>query len=792
MSENGSVTAGLSNQENSLENIDWNKFRSVFRRNFLLVILILIATNLFAYLYIRYTKPLYESYSDLKLEVKSEATSLGLTRFPETSNINNISGEIELINSRLFFNKVIDAVDIDVQYFTRGDILDDEKYKHSPFVLTYELYDGLYYNTPFDLTLINDQEFNLSVESIDGNQMQKFDFGDTIKTSSYKMVLNKTQYFNEDLLDEQFYFIINNHETLVKYLEDNITVEPLNLNANSIRITFRDYNKYKAHDLVNAIDTLYLKYTNQEKNQANANKIIYLDEQLGDIEQTLEDFESYFENFTIDNKTVDLDADVKSTLSFMNSLDSQRFELRSRIEHVEGISEQIITEDLDDINIKRNIIPPHLVNEIEELDKLFFEHKQLGLSYKENTFAFERKTQELDMVRGNLVTGLNQYKLNLYERLSEVNKKKKELDDRLTLLPSKGTEYNKAKRYYTLYEEMYLSLMQSRNEFEIARAGTIPDFKILSSASLPNTPISPNILLVHGTGAVAGFILSFLFLGFSYLINTKIASVQEVEGLTSAPILGSLPYHSAVRDEQGIFVVDKPKSAPSEAFRSIRTNIEFILPDIKKRVLSISSTVSGEGKTFVSLNLGSVIAMSDQKVVVLDLDLRKPRIHKYLESKHADKGISTLLIKKHKLEECIEKTSIKNLDFIPSGPIPPNPSELLLNDFFATILEKLKETYDVIILDTPPIGLVTDAVMVMRNTDLKIFVIRADYSLRSYTKAVNRLINVNKFKNVAVVVNALKGNGSYGYGYGYGYGSKYYEEQDNGSWLKTVRRKLKV
>ncbi|NNF35405.1 MAG: tyrosine protein kinase, partial [Saprospiraceae bacterium] len=651
MSENGSVKAGLSNQENSLENIDWNKFRSVFRRNFIWVILILVATNLLAYLYIRYTKPLFESYSDLKLEVKSEATSLGLTRFPETSNINNISGEIELINSRLFFNKVIEAIDIDIQYFTRGDILDDEKYKYSPFVLYYELYDGLYYNTPFDLSLTNDQEFNFSVESIDGNQKQNFAFGDTIKTGSYKMVLNKTQYFNEDLLDEQFYFIINNHETLVKYLEDNITVEPLNLNANSIRITFRDYNKYKAHDLVNAIDTLYLKYTNQEKNQANANKIIYLDEQLRDIEQTLEDFESYFENFTIDNKTVDLDADVKSTLSFMNSLDSQRFEIRSRIEHVEGISEQIITEDLDDINIKRNIIPPHLVNEIEELDKLFFEHKQLGLSYKENTFAFERKTQELDMVRGNLVTGLNQYKLNLYERLSEVNKKKKELDDRLTLLPSKGTEYNKAKRYYALYEEMYLSLMQSRNEFEIARAGTIPDFKILSSASLPNNPISPNILLVHGTGAVAGFILSLLFLGFSYLINTKIASVQEVEGLTSAPILGSLPYHSAVRDEKGIFVVDKPKSAPSEAFRSIRTNIEFILPDIKKRVLSISSTVSGEGKTFVSLNLGSVIAMSDQKVVVLDLDLRKPRIHKYLESKHADKGISTLLIKKHKLEE---------------------------------------------------------------------------------------------------------------------------------------------
>jgi capsular exopolysaccharide synthesis family protein len=429
---------------------------------------------------------------------------------------------------------------------------------------------------------------------------------------------------------------------------------------------------------------------------------------------------------------------------------------------------------------------------LEQLDQIYFEHKQLSLSYKENTFAYERKTQELNLVRGNLVTGLNQYKLNLYESVTEVNKRKKDLEDRLTILPSKGTEFNKAKRFYALYEEMYLSLMQSKNEFEIARAGTIPDFKILSSASLPNNPISPNKLLVIGTGVLSGLILSFLFLGFSYLVNNKITSIQEVENLTNAPILGSLPYHGGIKDKEGFFVVDKPKSAPSEAFRSIRTNIEFMLPDIKKRVICISSTVSGEGKTFVSLNLGSVIAMSDQKVVVLDLDLRKPRIHKYLDSKSFEKGISTLLIKKHTLEECIQHTGVKNLDYIPAGPLPPNPSELLLNGSFQRVLASLKEKYDVIILDTPPIGLVTDAVMVMRNTDLKIFVVRADYSLRSYLKAVNRLINVNKFKNVSVVVNAIKGQGTYGYGYGYGYGSRYYEESENGSWFRSVRKKLKV
>ena len=793
MNENGSIKPRESFQEeNTFENIDWHKFKSVLRRNFIWVILILISTNLLAYLYIRYTKPLFESYSDLKLEVKTEATSLGLTRLPENSNINNMSGEIELINSRLFFNKVIETVDIDVQYFTRGDILDDEKYINSPFIVEYKLKDGLFYQVPFNVFFKDEDSFILEYIKGEDKVSESYRFDEPIDHSSFQFVLKKTQHFSRDIMDEEFYFIINDHESLIKYLEDNIIVEPLNLSANSIRISFRDYNKYKANDLVNAIDTLYLKYTTQEKNLANENKIQYLNQQLEEIEKTLQGFESYFEDFTIDNKTVDLDQDVRTTLLFINSLDSQRFELRARIAHVETLSEKILMEDFENINIKRSYIPPYLISEFEQLDKLYFEHKQLALSYKENTHAFERKTQELDMVRGNIVSGMNQYKLNLYENLSAVNNRKRELEARLNLLPSKSTEFNKAKRYYGLYEGMYLSLMQSKNEFEIARAGTIPDFKILSPANLPDKPISPNTLLVFGTGAISGLILSFLFLGITYLVNNKITSVQEVENLTLAPILGSIPYHSGIRDGLGVFVVDKPRSAPSEAFRSIRTNIEFILPGIKNRVISVSSTVSGEGKTFVSLNLGSVIAMSDQKVVVLDLDLRKPRIHKYLETDDTQKGMSTLLINKDSLEDCIQHTKNSNLDFIPAGPLPPNPSELLLNEFFVKVIDDLKKIYDVIILDTPPIGLVTDAVMVMRSTDLKLFVVRADYTLRSYIKAVNRLINVNKFKNVAIVVNALKGQSAYGYGYGYGYGSKYYDESDNGSWLQTVRKKFKV
>jgi len=790
MNQNGHMGVNYPDQnKDPIESIDWTKLRSVFRRKWFWIFFILFATNLAGYLFIRYTKPLFESSSELKLDIKQEATSLGLTQYPDAYNMENLSGEIEIINSRLFFNRVIDIVDIEVQYFTYGQILDDEKYKHTPFIIEWEITNGSIFDTPIDITFLDNSNFTLQY-ILDGKEFNNnYSFNSPIITDHFTFTLKKTNYFNDQLYDERFYFIINSHEKLVDYLENNITVEPLNLNAHTIKVTFQDYNKYKAHDLVNAIDTLYLKYTYNQKNQANENKITYLNEQMKETEKILGEYEDYFEDFTIENKTVDLDEDVKKTLVFINRLDSQRFEVRSRITHVEEISEKIIIENLDEINMKRKYLPEHILKEVEAFDELRFEQKQLSLSYRENTFAYERKTSELDLVKGSLVTDLNQYKLNLYENLTNLNKRKDELERNLLNLPSKGTEYNKSKRYYALYEEMYLSLMKSKNEFGIAQAGTIPDFKILASATLPVDPISPKKYIVYGVSLISGFILSFFFIGIAYLMSNKITSIKEIEGITKTPILGILPYEPRVNDNSRLLVMKEPKSATSEAFRSIRTNLEFMITGASNRIISVSSTISGEGKTFVTLNLAGVISMSGQKVVVLDLDLRRPKIHKNFNHDEVSKGVSTILIDKHSIEECVQKSEYDSLDYIPAGPIPPNPSELLLNGTFDRLISKLKESYNTIILDTPPIGLVTDAIIAMKQADLKLFVVRAEYTQSSYLRTVNRLVEVNKFQNIGLLVNCMRSGSNMGYGYGYGYQGHYYENGSE-SWLKSIKKKI--
>ena len=384
-------------------------------------------------------------------------------------------------------------------------------------------------------------------------------------------------------------------------------------------------------------------------------------------------------------------------------------------------------------------IPEQLKINIDELNQLIIDNQLLLSSYKENTQAYRIKKQRINYLKGEITNMMEVFRKNYNDELNSLYTRKLELLKNFESLPSKGTEFNKYKRAFDLEEQVYLSLQQKKTEFEIAEAGTKPDFVILSSASLPHEPIYPNTLLVYAIGAVAGFVLSLLFIGVKYLLHNKITSQVELEKISLAPILGAIPYYKDADLHLSNLVIDKnPKSGITEAFRSIRTNMEFMRPNQKNRVISVSSTISSEGKTFISINLGAIIAMSNLRVIIVDIDLRNPNIHHAFDEENTTRGVSTILINKNAIADCIRKTELDNLDFLAAGPKPPNPAELILSTEFDDMVERLKEQYDVVILDTPPVGLVTDGILVMKKVDLPIFVVRADYSKKSFIYNINR------------------------------------------------------
>jgi capsular exopolysaccharide synthesis family protein len=761
----------------SADSIDPEKLSAVFRKNLVWIILIFVASNFAAYLFIRYTKDLFESESELKLDIKRDATELGIKTIIDDQNLNIVSGEIEQIKSKLFFSKVLDSLDLSISYYSVGKVLRDEMYKRSSFYVKARKINPNHLDIPFYFDFKGGTQFSVQVG--ESGTTGTGNFGIPFLIDGTELTITKSIYFLDDD-DNTYYFTLNSRNQLIEYLSKNIQVDPLNFQANTIRISFQDYNALKAYDIVNKIDSLYITYSNEQKNLANKQKIEWLNNELAQVETRMEGFEDYFENFTLKNKSSDLTLDLKRTIISINRVDSQRYELAKKLTELNALIDVITEGKSTSINQPHKFLPDYINKKIEDLNKTIQDRDRLSLAYNENTFAFKQKELELSARNDQVFTQLSKIKKDWLATQAELSKQKESLERKFAGMPDKNTQFSKNQRYYKLYEEFYLSMMQSKAEFEIAQAGSTPDFKILSPATIPLIPISPKKYMILGIGLVAGIVLNFFFVGFLYLLNNKITSIKEVERGTLVPMLGAIPA-SHYKIETMFHVIDNPKSMVSEAIRSLRTNLEFFNSSNHSKVITISSTTSGEGKSFLAMNLGGVLAMSRKKVILVDLDMRKPKGDKY-PTGDSSKGMSTILIKKNSWRECVVKTSLENFDFLPSGPHPPNPSELLLNGEFSDLLENLRREYDFIVIDTPPVGLVTDGIMAMKRSDLSIYVFRANYSRHDFMDNLNRVVTINKLTHVSSVVNALPINGNtYGYGY--------YEDRPTKSrWRKLIGR----
>jgi tyrosine-protein kinase Etk/Wzc len=763
-------------KNNTPESIDFGKLKTIVRSNLFGVVLIFVIANAISILYVRYTKDLYESISEIKLDVKQNASELGIREIVPDKNLDLMSGEIETIQSKLFLNTVIDSLDLHVSYFSIGNFLNEELYKSAPFSVKFIKLSPALHNVPFSVKQKDYSQVELQMGA-DGAIIQG-SFNEPLTVGDSELIVYRKQdaKFQSDI---NYSFIYNSREVLLDYLVTNLTVEPINFNAKTIKVSFVDKNPMKARDLVNGIDSLYLQYSNEQKNLANKQKIDWLNTELRQIEEEMGGYEDYFENFTLKNKTSDLHEDLKKTISQINRIDSQRFELAKRITEINQLLDNVALGDFYLSNLQRRALPESINKDLEKLQPLVAEMDRMKLSYNESTFAYRQREKEIRTIKDGLFKELTGLKAEWLQRLQELNKSKSNLENAFANMPDKNTQFSKKQRFYKLNEEIYLTLMQHKSEFEIAQAGSTPDFKLLSTATLPTVPIEPKKLMIYGIGFVAGIVLNIFLIGILYLANNKITNPDEVERVTGVPLLGIVP-KLRKQNGSGIYIKDHPKSMVSEAIRTLRTNLDFFSVDASKKIIAISSTVSGEGKSFIALNLGGIMAMSKKKVVLLDLDMRKHKINTISQSTDASKGVSTILIRKHPWQECIVKTSIEDLDFIPSGPQPPNPSELLLNGEFTAMLEGLKTQYDFIILDTPPVGLVTDGIMAMKRADISIYVFRANYSKKDFLKNLQRVLKLNKFTNVTSVLNALP-PAHEGY-----YGSGYYEEEPStASKLKT-------
>jgi capsular exopolysaccharide synthesis family protein len=751
----------------------------------------------------------YKSSSIVQIENKDQGKEI-----LELDNLmakeNNISSEIELLRSEFLFEKAVDRMNLNVSLFSEGKILTEELYHLSTFnVLPFELKDSSLCNVPIFVKLKENKvvfsyNFAGKAYSLKGNideriSNQHFDI-------IFKLVDKEAFIALSD--ENKVYFVFNEKRSLLKRLIAGLEVQAADPEAQTIMINYKGNNPLLCHDIIAALTNSFFEYDDELQKKSSDNILNFINIQLDSLSTELKyskdslthylksanlpDPEEMGKNIgenihTITDKIYEIDSEI-GTLRLVNSklkADPNRLEIYKLIPEMLGKSyENSLTRQIQE-----------LYTLLEKKEDLLFELTE------ENAVIKDLNTKII-----NKASYIKKSVSTILERLIENNKvlqnKLGSFETQYFSIPDKKMEYNRLKSLQDLNEKYYALLAEKKVLYSISKAGFSSNNRVLTEPDIPTAPISPNRKMVYGGFLFVGLLLGLTYLAFKYFTFNEINNTEELKMLLpeKASILGSVPMTKRSMDFSQIIVHDSPKSMLAESLRNIRANMSFINKDAQ--TIAISSSISGEGKTFVALNLAAIIAMSGKRTIVIDLDLRKPKIHLGFGVNN-DNGMSTLIVNQTSLIECINKSEIGNLDFITAGPVPPNPSELILSKDFQNILEKLKSMYDVILIDNPPVGLVSDGVQVLANADIPIYVFKANYSKRVFAERVKELFEVQQIKSLNVILNGtVVGRNGYGYdygynyGYGYGYGGGYYyEEGDNKkqqSWIYKILKFLGI
>jgi len=792
------------------EEFDFKLLVTIARKNMLWLTFFLLSAILTAMLILRYTAPVFEASCILQLSEQDNARGvLKESAFKSFSDPNNkLASSIELMRSKVIIERVLTKLPLKVSYFSKGEILTNELYNVSPFAVELRMKDSSLIDIPIEVDFLSENSFNLVFNNRNSSHSVKgpYKTGEWLEFPEVSFKVHIQDYktiklLQQDLSKDVFFFKINSQSAIATAIAKNLSVTPLNLEARTIQIKLKDKTQQKAADIVNGIAIEFNNY-DLEKNSEVADKILdFIDNTIASIDIELSNSENSLERFKKENKIVDVDMAAGSISRQLEELQTEIFAYDHEINLFGKIRKDItVNNDIGKflLSLSGRSENSAILTQLSRLQALLEQRDQIKIQATENSEVYKSIQLQLENQQNLLTKTLLNEELQLKAKRESRLKEIGTIENRLGRIPQQQAEYGRLTRLFTINEKFYSMLLEKKAEFSITRAGYVPQHIILQEARANTPPVSPNKALIISACMVVGFIAGFILIIARYLLYNEINSLEEVGQYTEAALLGIVPKYKREIPISQLLVDKNPKSVISEAFRSIRTNLQFISNDEGAKIVALTSTISGEGKTFNAINLAGVIAFSGLKVVILDLDLRKPKIHLGFNVEN-NQGISTLLIGKDKLEDCITKSSLINLDFITAGPIPPNPAELIINPRMSVLLEQLKTMYDIIIIDLPPVGIVSDGIPIMQIADYPLYILRANYSRKMFIAQINKLINENKVKNISIILNGVEmsklkygyGYGysyGYGYGYGYSYGYGYYEEDEE---PKTIFGRIK-
>ena len=776
------------------DSIDLKRYISLFISNWYLFAIALFISVTLAYGVNRYSEKIYTVSSTLLIKddrtgnINSNVSSVipGGDIFRSQQNLKNEMGILKSFN--LNYRVMKEMKDFHVVYVGVGRrrIVESRMYKSAPFIVVYDSLELEPKDTRVDIKILSEEKFLIRLDG-DLNFEEERNFGERFTGQGFDFTIEKripedSVYFKDN--SNEYYFYFKDPGNLANEYRSKLLVIPIEMDASLVTLSVSGSVPRQEIDYLNKLMNEYIRYGVDNKNQTADSTIKFIDAQLRIISDSLSVAEENLENFRLKNSFIDLSKEGSLLQNRLEKYENEKTAFELQFQYYNYLSEYLNLK-----NAGGAIISPSTIGITDEvLIKLVYElsayQKELekfgfNLGNEQPAYALlNKQTEEARRaLKENVENGIN----GLQKIITESDKKIAEAEVEISKLPSTERKLINIQRKFDLNNTVYTYLLEKRSESGIARASNVSDNRIIDTAAQFNSvlikPKKRNNFII---ALIFGFLLPMTAILLIDFFNDRVIDKKDIEKKTKVPVIGYIS-HSETKNE--IAVVEKPGSALSESFRSVRTAIKYFIKEKEVAVIAVSSTISSEGKTFISINLAAITAMLGKKVLLIGLDLRKPRINKVFEFNNSP-GISTYLSGNCDYEEIIMETQIGNLSYVPSGPIPPNPAELIETKRMGLLIERAKKEFDYIIIDTPPVAIVTDSLLLAQYVDVNLFIVRQRYSSRNTLELIEQLRNHGELKNMAIIINDISLTGYYGYGmrygysagYGYSYGGNYYSK----------------
>ncbi len=740
------------------QEVDYFKIAKILLSRWYWIATSIIICVLISYTYLWYTPKTYSTNGTLKIEEKkSELSDLVGIISNNDRGPSKIQSEIFVLQSRTLILSAIKNLDYRVSFFIEGRARTTDVYPQKLLNIQFLKFDSLnFYRNLIKFQPINNSSFRLSYKIGKEEIQKKYNYNQPISIGNTDFSI---QYPERTNAKSTFIFKFNIPEDYISRVKGGLHTSEIVKNSNIISLQELDSDPQFAADILNAIMKEYLNYERNQKTQSASQMINFIDDQLKTLSNEVKGSEQSLEKFKQGAKMMDITSASDIQVGKLKELESQRTILKFQLIAINQLKEQIAKEK-DNINLNFNLegqIDPLLTGLITSLNSLLVEKNTLLKTYNNNSQTITDINQQILQLKNAAINNINATSTRINKNISYIDEQVSLVNQKISTLPAAERKLISLKRNFEINDKVYTFLSEKRLDAQISRSAILPGATIVEPAQPNNTPVSPDEHTVHRTAIIIGIVIGIGLIILIRLVNPYIYDKETVESLTTIPIIGVIRKFPDDIDENNsqILAISRPKSIFAESVRSVRTNLSFIASEKKSKVICVTSEVAGEGKSFITVNLSSTLSLIDKKIILIAADLRRSRIHKTFQLPN-DKGLSNYLANQCELDSGIIHPSPQpNLDVMVSGPVPPNPSELLHNDRMKTLITELQKTYDIVMIDTAPIGLVSDAIPLIRMSDINIFVIRSGKSKFYAATVPQRIANEYHLDNTVIILNAF-------------------------------------